>query len=373
MSFLASIPSPGSSSIGLGPLRLTAYGLMIALGVMAAVWLARRRAPNRGQDPEHWATIATWAVPAGLIGARLYHVITDFDRFRDDLGSVVEVWNGGLGIPGGIILGTLVGLWKAKRLGMSILDGLDVAAPALPLAQAIGRWGNWWNQELFGRPTDLPWAVRIDPEHRPDQYISEPAFHPTFLYESLWNLALCAVLLRLDAKGRFRPGQVFAGYVAGYGLGRLWVEALRIDAANTIGPFRVNTWMSLAFIAVGVAGFVYFGRRRSPVADLLSGGPLEPVDIGDSVEVVVPLDGSAGLAKRRLDLADEPFGSANDDADDEIDLAGEGAEDGGAELRPRRLRPGAEVGVGEDDDGELGDGVDPEERPAAAEVPKRKR
>lgn len=261
-SLLASIPSPGSSTLEIGPLRLTAYGLMIALGVIAAVELARRRWADRGGDPDDIGAIAIWAVPAGLIGARLYHVATDWNRlYADNPGDAIKIWDGGLGIPGGILLGTLVGVLVARHRGINLPVGLDMVAPALPLAQAIGRLGNWWNQELYGRPTDLPWGLEIDPEHRQAGYEAFSTFHPTFLYELLWNLALCGFLIWIDKKRVLRPGRLFAVYVMSYGIGRLWVEMLRIDTATRIAGLRVNEWMSMVLI-LGAGLFIVLGGRR---------------------------------------------------------------------------------------------------------------
>lgn len=264
-SLVASIPSPPSKSIGIDPVQLRAYGLAIAVGVLVAVWIAQRRYARRGGDPDALATIAMWAVPMGLVGARLYHVVTDYQRFQGRWWSVFEVWKGGLGIPGGLLVGVITGVVIARRRGLDIPTLLDVAAPAIPVAQAIGRLGNWFNQELFGRPSDLPWAVRIDPEHRPDGFEHVATYHPTFLYEALWNIALAALLMRLDRTGRLRRGQLFTLYVAGYALGRLWVEALRVDSANEILGLRVNIWMSLAALAIAVAVFAVQSRHADPV------------------------------------------------------------------------------------------------------------
>jgi len=260
-SLLASIPSPPGKSIGIGPLQLRAYGLAIAVGVLVAVWIAQRRYARRGGDPEVLAAIAMWAVPMGVVGARLYHVITDYQRFQGRWWRVFEVWEGGLGIPGGLLAGVLTGVVVARRRGLDVPTLLDVVAPAIPVAQAIGRLGNWFNQELFGRPSDLPWAVRIDPEHRPDGLEHVATYHPTFLYEALWNLALAALLVRLDRSQRLRRGQLFVLYVAGYALGRLWVEALRIDPASEILGVRVNIWTSLAALAIAAAVFAVRSRR----------------------------------------------------------------------------------------------------------------
>ena len=264
---IASIPSPSTGTLEIGPLSLNAYGLCIALGVVAGVWLfGRRLEEKRIGTREDANAIAIWGVAAGVVGARLYHVITDWERFEDNLGDVVKIWEGGLGIPGGMLAGVLVGTYVGYRRGIPLGQGLNAVAPALPLAQAIGRWGNWFNQELYGRPTDLPWAVEIDPEHRIAGYENEATFHPTFLYESLWNLALCGVLLWIDK--RFRPagGRLLAMYVLGYGIGRFWIEGLRIDEADELGGLRWNQWVAVACI---VGGGIYLlatiHKPRDPV------------------------------------------------------------------------------------------------------------
>lgn len=258
---LASIPSPSSGSISIGPLDLRAYGLMIALGVIAAVWLLGRRFEEKGVgDADDASAIAVWGVVAGIIGARLYHVATEWPRFSDDLGSIAKIWEGGLGIPGGLLAGVGVGLWQANRRGIAPMVALTCVAPALPLAQAIGRWGNWFNQELYGRPTDLPWALEIDDAHNLD-YPSGTTFHPTFLYESLWNFALCGLLLWIDKRFRLGPGRLFACYLIGYGTGRFWIEALRIDpteASDVLG-MRWNQWVALAAV---VAGAIWLWRTK---------------------------------------------------------------------------------------------------------------
>lgn len=258
---VGSIPSPGSNR--LGPLH--AYGLMIALGVLAAVELSARRWAKRGGDPNDMWSIAVWAVPAGLVGARLYHVITDWRTYFPDRPlEALAIWQGGLGIPGGIICGVAVGVYVGRRRGIRLPVGLDTVAPALPLAQAIGRVGNWFNQEVFGRPTDLPWGLEIDPAHRPARYADSPTFHPTFLYEGLWNLGLAGLLIWLDRKRVLRPGDLFVLYVGGYGLGRLWVESLRSDEASLLLGLRVNIWMSLLAITGAVVVLVVRGAKRRP-------------------------------------------------------------------------------------------------------------
>ena len=262
---LGSIPSPGSGQIHLGPLRLTAYGLMIALGVLAAVELARRRAPSRGATAEDLTVIATWAVPAGLIGARLYHVITDWRRFQGRWGDVIAIWEGGLGRTRGSHRR------RAGRPGGGAgAGGSDWPTPwtsarracRWPRPSAAGATGG--TRSCSGGPPRFPGASRSIPSTARPAQLDQATFHPTFLYESLWNLALCGLLLLIDRQRRLRPGQLFWLYVAGYGLGRLWVEALRIDPASELGPFRVNTWVSLVAIVGGVVGFVVQGRRSSP-------------------------------------------------------------------------------------------------------------
>ncbi len=265
---LASIPSPGSGAIAIGPLQLRAYGLMIALGVLAAVWLTGRRFEERGIGTrEDAAGIALWAVPAGVIGARLYHVITDYQRFEDHPLDAFKVWQGGLGIWGGIALGTVVGVWAAKRRGMPLGLVITCATPALPLAQAIGRWGNWWNQELFGRPTDLPWALEVSPAKAiAAGYPAGTTFHPTFLYEFIWNLFLCVALIWVDHHVRLKPGRLFAVYVAGYCAARFFIERLRIDPAHEIAGLRVNEWVSAVMFVAAVLYLVVDARRPGPTA-----------------------------------------------------------------------------------------------------------
>lgn len=253
---LAAIPSPSFNSIG----PFTIYGLLIALGVFAAVTLSQKRWVAQGGHEDDITSIAMWGVPGGIIGARLYHFITDFQNFQDaPWWQIFALREGGLGIPGGMALGIAAGAWAAKRRGMNLKGTLDAVAPALPLAQAIGRFGNWFNQELYGRPTDLPWGLEIDADHRGSipaefQSVTEfPTFHPTFLYESVWNVCLVMVILAVDRTGKLARGRLIGVYLLGYGIGRGWVEALRIDPANDIFGLRINIWMSLALIIGGIA------------------------------------------------------------------------------------------------------------------------
>jgi prolipoprotein diacylglyceryl transferase len=228
------------------------------------VELGRARWRARGGNPEDLYNIAMWAVPAGLIGARLYHVLTDWRSYEGRWLDALKIWQGGLGIPGGMALGIAVGVWAARRRGARLPSILDAVVPALPLAQAIGRLGNWWNQELFGRPTSLPWGVRIDAVHRPLEYIGATTFHPTFLYEMLWNLALCGALIAVDRRRVLRPGNILPLYVLGYFVGRLWIEALRVDTASIIFGLRVNIWLSILGIGGSLLTFAIRGFRRRP-------------------------------------------------------------------------------------------------------------
>jgi prolipoprotein diacylglyceryl transferase len=283
--FILSIPSPSSNAIHIGPLQLRAYGLMIALGVIAAVWLAGRRLEVLGIGTrEDMAAIALWAVPAGVIGARAYHVITDWMSFRGDWWRAFKIWEGGLGIWGGIALGVIVGLAVGKRRGINPVALLDAATPALPLAQAIGRLGNWFNQELFGKPTDLPWALEVSRTKAITAgYPPGTTFHPTFLYEALWNLALCAFLLVYDRARRadrhpLKPGSLFALYVAGYTFVRFFIERIRIDTAYKLWGLRVNEWVAAVVFVLAVLYLIVFGRARAvPVA-------VEETDLTESVD-----------------------------------------------------------------------------------------
>jgi prolipoprotein diacylglyceryl transferase len=334
---LASIPSPSDNSIKIGGLELRAYGLAIALGVIAAVWISRRRWAARGGDPDDISRIALWAVLAGLIGARLYHVITDHDRFEGRWLHAFAVWEGGLGIPGGLIAGVGVGAYVAHRRGLPVAQLLDVVAPALPVAQAIGRLGNWFNQELFGRPTDLPWGLEIDPAHRPAGYLNVATFHPTFLYEALWNLALAGGLVLWERHHpNSRPGRLFAYYVAGYAVGRAWVEALRIDPATRLFGVRWNIWMSLIAF-VGAVGWLVFdswrarqeaGREPSEAAVATASADTADVAAADKPAAVESAGEPAEDATTRADEPAEeaPTIEATEPAEDATAAAHEPAE-----------------------------------------------
>jgi prolipoprotein diacylglyceryl transferase len=262
---VASIPSPDTGVWYLGSFPIRAYALCIILGIAVAVVVGDRRWVARGGERGTMLDLALWAVPFGIIGGRLYHVLTSWDTYfgpDGEPGRAWKVWEGGLGIWGAVALGA-VGVWiGARQAGINVPPVADAIAPGLVLAQAIGRFGNWFNQELFGRPTDLPWGLEIAPEQRPPGFIQYATFHPTFLYEALWCVAIAGVLVWADRRYRLGHGRVFALYVALYCAGRFWIEGLRIDAAPELFGLRWNEWMSIVIGLLAIVYFVLSTRRR---------------------------------------------------------------------------------------------------------------
>jgi prolipoprotein diacylglyceryl transferase len=263
-----SIPSPGNGVWHLGPLPLRAYALCIVAGIVAAVWIADKRWIARGGAPNEIADLAIWAVPFGMVGGRLYHVLTDWELyFGEDKNPVTAlyVWRGGLGVWGAIAMGALGVVIGARLKGIKLLPVMDAMAPGVLVAQALGRWGNYFNQELFGRPTDLPWGLEIDAGHRPAGYLDEPTFHPTFLYESLWCLAAAVLVICADRRFKLGHGRVVALYVMAYTAGRAWIEMLRIDSVqlDDVLGLRWNVWTSIILFALALAYFLW-SRRRHP-------------------------------------------------------------------------------------------------------------
>lgn len=265
---IASIPSPSSGSLHLGSLRLNAYGLMIALGVVVGVRIGGRRAESREVGTvDDLSSIAMWAVPAGVIGARLYHVITDLERFRGDWFEAFIIWHGGLGIWGGVVAGVAVGFWRARVRGIDAWAMVSCAVPGIAIAQAIGRWGNWWNQELFGRPTKLPWALRVsDAVAVKAGEVAGTTFHPTFLYESLGCVVLAGALILIERRLEPARGRLLAWYAAGYTFLRFFIEGLRIDPAHHAGGLRLNQWVSLAVFSISVIFLIVDARRSQGVS-----------------------------------------------------------------------------------------------------------
>ena len=264
------LPSPSSPVIfEAGPIAMRWYGLCIALGIAAATFLTMRELRRKGYDEALALDALFFVVPLGFIGARIYHVLTDYDLYAEDpFPGVFEVWNGGLGIYGAIVGGFVGGLIFARIRGINPLVLADAVAPGLILAQAIGRWGNYFNQELFGRPSNLPWAIRIAPENRPSGFEDAAAFHPTFLYESIWNLMIFFVLLYVARRfaSRLKNGDVFLLYVSLYSVGRFFVELLRIDPAFLLGDFRGNLFvasvLALTFALIFFLRHAGTGRKR---------------------------------------------------------------------------------------------------------------
>jgi prolipoprotein diacylglyceryl transferase len=263
---IASIPSPSSDGFHIGPLFVHAYGLMYALAVAGAVASTIRLWERRGGDRELVYDIALWGFPAGLVGGRLYHLATSWNQVPHEWWGPLAVWKGGLGIWGGIAAGTLVGVWRLRRAGVDVFSFMDAGAPGLLVAQAIGRIGNYFNQELFGGPTSLPWALKIDPAHRPAGYERFATFHPTFLYELLFDLALAGVLALVVRRGRVRPPGVFALYVAGYSAFRIFEEQLRVDPSRHLLGLRLNFFVATALCVAGLAWFAYSQRSRARAA-----------------------------------------------------------------------------------------------------------
>jgi prolipoprotein diacylglyceryl transferase len=259
---LAYIPSPSRGVLYLGPVPLRGYAFCIILGVFVAIWLGNRRWVARGGRPGTVADVAVWAVPFGLVGGRLYHVITDYQLYFGagrDWVDAFKVWEGGLGIWGAIAFGA-VGAWiGARRMGIPLPAYADAVAPGIALAQAIGRWGNWFNQELYGRETDLPWAVHITSslDGRVPGY-----YHPTFLYESLWCIGVALLVIWADRRFKLGHGRAFALYVAAYCAGRFWIEYMRVDEAHEILGLRLNNWTSIVVFLLAVLYFVLSARKR---------------------------------------------------------------------------------------------------------------
>ncbi len=264
---MAYLPSPSQGVWHLGPIPIRAYALCIIAGIVVAIWLTQRRWKARGGNPDDVLDIALWAVPFGIVGGRLYHVITDPELYflpgKDPI-KALYIWDGGLGIWGAVALGAVGAAIGCRRRGVNLLDFGDALAPGLVLAQAIGRWGNYFNQELYGRPTTLPWALQIDPAHRPADTPTIGLYHPTFLYESLWNVAVAVLLLWVDRRFTVSRGKLFALYVAAYTLGRGAIEALRVDHANHVLGLRLNDWTSLIVFLAAVTVLCWRASERRP-------------------------------------------------------------------------------------------------------------
>jgi prolipoprotein diacylglyceryl transferase len=256
---LAYIPSPAHNGFSLGPFFVHVYGLMYVLAVAAAILTTRRRWAKEGGDPNLPSEVALWGFPAGLIGGRIYFLITTPSQIPPHWWGPFAIWKGGLGIWGGIAGGVLGGLFILyRRLPKhDVYRFMNAATPGLLVAQSFGRIGNYFNQELFGKPSTLPWALKIDPAHRPPGYTQYATFQPTFLYEIVWNLSLAAFLVWLGHHRKIKPPGLFPLYVAGYSAFRMFEEQLRIDYSNHILGMRLNFWIALALC---LAGLLWFAR-----------------------------------------------------------------------------------------------------------------
>jgi prolipoprotein diacylglyceryl transferase len=281
MPTVLSIPSPSRAVWEIAGFPLRAYALCIIVGIVVGMVIANRRWRARGGTSDSMELVVAVAVPCGIVGARLYHVATDYHLYfgpgRNPI-DALKIWQGGLGVWGGIAFGVLGAWLVARRRQIRLLALLDTVAPGLLVAQAIGRLGNWFNQELFGRPTTLPWALEIDPQFRPAGFEQFDTFHPTFLYEIVWNLSVAAVLVLLDRRLRLGHGKVFALYVLLYTAGRFWIEALRIDTVTQIAGFRLNNYTSLVLFLAALVWLIWLARNR-PGREEVVEGP-DPDDAG---------------------------------------------------------------------------------------------
>ena len=266
---LASIPSPHSGVFHIFGRPIHLYGLMLLLAIVVCIWLTWVRWKRWGGDPDLVLRVAVWGVAFGVVGARAYHDITSWDEVPSPKWKgIFEVWQGGLGVWGGILLGCLAGAVVVRRSGVRVRDFMDVVAPGLLLAQGIGRWGNWFNQELYGKPTSLPWGLKIDPVHRVGGYEQHTTFQPTFLYEFIYDLIGVGVLLLLDRRYRFKPPALFALYVSIYTFGRFFEELIRVDPAHHFAGLRLNAWVSVVVFCVSTGFFVWW--------QFFHGGEAEP-------------------------------------------------------------------------------------------------
>ncbi|MFG2952647.1 prolipoprotein diacylglyceryl transferase [Streptomyces sp. NPDC048291] len=330
MEELAYIPSPSRGVIHLGPIPLRGYAFCIIIGVFVAVWLGNKRWIARGGRAGTVADIAVWAVPFGLVGGRLYHVITDYELYFSagrDWVDAFKVWQGGLGIWGAIALGA-VGAWiGCRRRGIPLPAYADAIAPGIALAQACGRWGNWFNQELYGRETHLPWALHITSSEggRVPGY-----YHPTFLYESLWCIGVAFLVMWADRRFTLGHGRAFALYVAAYCVGRGWIEYMRVDDAHHVLGLRLNDWTAMIVFLLAVLYMVVSAKKRPGRETVVEPGASddagvsdgEAVGAGEAVEAKdAEASGDGAEAEAEAADADE----AKDDAEDGVkDEAGSG-------------------------------------------------
>ncbi|MFJ9027135.1 prolipoprotein diacylglyceryl transferase [Streptomyces sp. NPDC102274] len=301
---LAYIPSPSTGVIHLGPLPLRGYAFAILVGLFIALWIVNRRWVARGGKPGTTTDIAVWAVPFGLLGGRLYHVITDYELYFGEGRNWVDafkIWEGGLGIWGAVMLGA-VGAWiGCRRRGIALPPYADTLAPGLAIAQAVGRWGNWFNQELYGRPTDVPWALKISEGPNREAGL----YHPTFLYESLWCLGVAALVIWAERRFKLGHGRVFALYVAAYCAGRAWIEYMRVDEAHHILGLRLNLWTAMIIFVLAVVYLVVSSKLRPGREEIV-----EPDKGADASGKDADAEESAGTDSGQVAVAAEASGAA---------------------------------------------------------------
>ncbi|MFE9993168.1 prolipoprotein diacylglyceryl transferase [Streptomyces avermitilis] len=329
---LAYIPSPARGVLYLGPIPLRGYAFCIIIGVFVAVWLGNKRWVARGGRPGTVADIAVWAVPFGLVGGRLYHVITDYELYFSegrDWVDAFKIWEGGLGIWGAIALGA-VGAWiGCRRRGIPLPAWADAVAPGIAFAQAFGRWGNWFNQELYGRETHVPWALHItsSTDGRVPGY-----YHPTFLYESLWCVGVGFLVIWADRRFKLGHGRAFALYVAAYCVGRAWIEYMRVDDAHHILGVRLNDWTAIAVFLLAVLYIVLSSRKRpgreeivEPGASDTGTGADDPVDLGKDEDKATTDKATATDTSTTTDTS-TPTDKSTDRGKNEDENEDEGAE-----------------------------------------------
>ncbi|MCL2470628.1 MAG: prolipoprotein diacylglyceryl transferase [Propionibacteriaceae bacterium] len=280
------LPSPAHGVWYLGPVPIRGYAMSILAGIVVAFILARHRWKKWGGDTNQFETMTLVSVIVGIIGARIYWIIIEWPRYFGPEGTwyrMFFVWEGGLGIWGGITFGFITGWLLCRHYKIPFLRLADSIAPAFLIAQGIGRLGNWWNQELYGLPTTLPWALKIDVEHRVAGYEQYATFHPTFLYEMLWDILGALVLLWLERRFRLGRGKVFALYIAIYAIGRCWIEFLRIDPVQIVGGLRINVWPTMAGGVVGIVLFLWLAKHRPGPNEIIVGdSETEPESVADS-------------------------------------------------------------------------------------------
>jgi phosphatidylglycerol---prolipoprotein diacylglyceryl transferase len=285
VSLLASIPSPHTSVIDVGPFVIHMYGVMLLVAIAACIVLTGIRWKRVGGDWDLVLRVAVWGVAAGIVGARAYHVITSWSEVPHTWWGPFAVWKGGLGVWGGILCGTIAGAIVVYRSKQSVFLFMDAIAPGLLLAQGIGRWGNYFNQELFGKPSDLPWAVEIGFSHRPAGYQQFGTFHPTFLYEFVWDLLMVGLLIFIGWRFRIKPPGLFALYVSLYTAFRAYEETLRIDPAHHFLGQRINFWVSVVIFAISTGFFVYWQFFRKDEGEPRVARPTREVPAGPAMAV----------------------------------------------------------------------------------------